>query len=236
MWPWVARAAAAATSGSMPSRRTSMSATAWTDGVRRFRWRQRERIVGRTSSTEGAHSSQTVRGAGSSTAFRTALADFSFSRSASSTRMICQRPFAGEVNDLRTVSRMSLARISAPMATTVLTSAWVPTSAVWHPSQKPQPGTPPRARSGLTHCRAAAKARAVWATPEPGGPVNSQACVMLVDCGSGPSAAAAVTKASASRAAAASGSHTFSCPTRSSHTVMGHAVLPSHRSPSGPPR
>ena len=75
-----------------------MSATASTDGVRRFRWRQRERIVGRTSSTEGAHSSQTVRGAGSSTAFRTALADFSFSRSASSTRMTCQRPFAGEVS------------------------------------------------------------------------------------------------------------------------------------------
>ncbi len=107
-----------------------MSATASTEGVLRFRWRQRERMVGRTSSREGAQSSQTVRGAGSSTAFRTALADFSFSRSASSTRMICQRPFAGEVNDLRTVSRMSSARIWVPTAATVVTSACVPTSAV----------------------------------------------------------------------------------------------------------
>ncbi len=82
--------------------------------------------------------------------------------------MICQRPFAGEVKDLRTVSRMSPTRISAPTAVTVLTSAWVPTRAVWQPSQKPQPGAPPSARSGLTHWRAAAKARAVCVTPEPG--------------------------------------------------------------------
>ena len=32
---------------------------------------------------------------------------------------------------------------------TTSTSAWVPTRAVWQPSQKPQPGAPPSARSGL---------------------------------------------------------------------------------------
>src|SRR5690606_24095685 len=168
------------------------------------------------------------RGAGSSTAFRTALADFSFSRSASSTRMICQRPLAGAVNDLRTVSRMSLTRISLPTAATVVTSAWVPTRAVWQPSQKPQPGDPPRARSGLTHCSAAAKARAAWLRPAPGGPVNSQACVIFDASGRGSSAAAAVTIASASRAAASSCALTRSCPTRSSHTVIDPAASRSH--------
>lgn len=87
-------------------------------------------MVGSTSSSEGAHSSHTVLGAGSSTAFNTAFADFSFNRSASSTRITCQRPVAGDVNDFRTVSRMSSARICAPTAATVLTSACVPTSAV----------------------------------------------------------------------------------------------------------
>ncbi|MDF9814067.1 hypothetical protein M2266_003298 [Streptomyces sp. SPB162] len=50
---------------------------------------------------------------------------------------------------------------------------------MWQPSQNPQPGTPPSARSGLVHCSAAAKARAAVERPEPGGPVNSQACVIL---------------------------------------------------------
>lgn len=84
--------------------------------------------------------------------------------------MICQRPFAGEVNDFLTVSRMSSARIWEPTAATELTSAWVPMRAVWQPSQNPQPGAPPRARSGLTHWSAAAKARAAWFRPAPGVP------------------------------------------------------------------
>jgi len=44
--------------------------------------------------------------------------------------MICQRPVAGDVNDLRTVSRMSSARICVPTAATVVTSACVPINAV----------------------------------------------------------------------------------------------------------
>ncbi len=91
-------------------------------------------------------------------------------------------------------------------------------------------GDAPRARSGLTHCSAAAKARAAWLRPAPGGPVNSHACVMRDASGGGASLAAAVTNASASRAAAASCSLTRSCPTRSSHTVMGQPALPSYPS------
>lgn len=71
-----------------------MSATASTDGVSSPTCRHRDRMVGSTSSSEGAHSSHTVLGAGSSTAFNTAFADFSFNRSASSTRITCQRPVA----------------------------------------------------------------------------------------------------------------------------------------------
>ncbi len=62
---------------------------------------------------------------------------------------------------------MSRTRISVPTAETVVTSAWVPISVVWQPVQKPQPGVPPRARSGLTHWRAAAKARAASTRPAP---------------------------------------------------------------------
>lgn len=89
---------------------------------------------------------------------------------------------------------------------TTSTSACVPTRAVWQPSQKPQPGMPPSARSGLTHWRAAAKARAAVDRPEPGGPVNSHACVIVdFDMASVEvRSVLAVTSASASRAAAAS--------------------------------
>lgn len=86
----------------------------------------------------------------------------------------------------------------------ICTSACVPIRLVWQPSQNPQPGIPPRARSGLVHCRAAAKARAVVERPEPGGPVKSHACVIFEASGCGAPVETAVTRASASRAAAAS--------------------------------
>lgn len=98
---------------------------------------------------------------------------------------------------------MSSTRIWVPTAATVDTSACVPSSAVWQPSQNPQPGAPPRARSGLTHWRAAANARAA-VSGHFGGPVNSQACVIFDAAGGGVFAVAAVTRASASRAAAPS--------------------------------
>ncbi len=49
-------------------------ATAWEDGVTRVTTRQRDRMVMIMSSSAGAHSSQTVRGGGSSMAFSRALA------------------------------------------------------------------------------------------------------------------------------------------------------------------
>ena len=53
-----------------------------------------------------------------------------------------------------------------------LPSAWVPARAVRQAWQVPSPPA--------GHCRAAAKARAATERPDPGGPVNSQACVIAV--------------------------------------------------------
>ena len=69
--------------------------------------RQRDRIVGSTSSTVGAHSIQTVRSVGSSIALSSALQACSVSRSASSTIMICQRRPTGASAERRTRSRTS---------------------------------------------------------------------------------------------------------------------------------
>lgn len=178
--------------------------------------------MGRTSSSEGAHSIQTVRGAGSSTAFSSTLPAPSVRRSASSMTMTCHRPTAGESWARRTRSRVSFTPMESRSVRMTWTSACVPIRLVWQPSQKPQPGAPPSARSGLVHWSAAAKARAAVDRPEPGGPVNSQACVIFEPWSSGLPSDTEVTSASASRAAAASCSCTRSCPTRSSHTVMGH--------------
>ena len=57
---------------------------------------------------------------------------------------------------------------------TKVTSAWVPASVVWQALQTPQPRA---ASSGRSHTSAAAKAKAALERPEPGGPVNNQACV-----------------------------------------------------------
>ncbi len=95
MSPCPASAATRAASGSTPSRRTSMSATASACGVRSTSSRQRERMVGSTSCTDGAQSSHTVRGEGSSTPFSRALAAASVRRWAASTRITDQRPPVG---------------------------------------------------------------------------------------------------------------------------------------------
>ena len=115
----------------------------------------------------------------------------------------CQRPPAGWCAARMTRARTSLTRMDSVLVLTMSTSAWVPASTVWHASQSPQP---PRG-----HCSAAANARAALDRPDPGGPVNSQACVM-------PSAGSPRRAASADRAAAASTSTARSWPTRSSHT------------------
>ncbi len=110
--------------------RVSISATASTGGVRSTSNRQRERIVGTTSSTVGAHSTHTVRGAGSSMLFSNASAACSVSRSASSTTITCQRPWVGLIAARRTSSRISPTRIDSSSVRISDTSGCAPLSAV----------------------------------------------------------------------------------------------------------
>ena len=111
MCPWLARAAKPAIVSEMPSLLVRKAATSRVPGVASVRVRQRERIVGSTSCTVGAHSSQIVLGVGSSIALRRALPVRGFSgvpsRSASSITTICQRPIAGNFAADITRSRMS---------------------------------------------------------------------------------------------------------------------------------
>src|SRR5215203_3545907 len=81
-WPWAAWAAQSAVAGSIPSRRTSTSATASGAGARSGTTRQRERMVTEMSSgwVDGAQSRNTVRAGGSSTALSSALEAASVSR------------------------------------------------------------------------------------------------------------------------------------------------------------
>lgn len=99
--------------GAMPSRRTSASTTASVPGVRRVTRRQRERIVTSRSSAVGVHSSHTVRGEGSSTAFSSALEAASVARSASSNSTIRNRPPVGREAERSTRSRvLSMPKLS----------------------------------------------------------------------------------------------------------------------------
>ncbi len=94
MWPCAALAAASARSSLTPSR-TSAAVTAAVAGIRSVTSRQRDLIVVGRSSADGAQSSQTVRGAGSSMALSSALAACSVARSASSNRITRQPPSTG---------------------------------------------------------------------------------------------------------------------------------------------
>ena len=174
MWLCAALAANDATAGSTPSRRTSSAATSATGGTRRPTCRQRERIVTSTSSAEGAQSSHTVRGGGSSIALSSRLPLVSLSRSASSTTMTRQRPSEGRCWASVTSGRTSSTRRKTCSVATSVTSAWPPDSAVRHSWHCPHP---PRG-----HCSAAAKARAALDRPDPGGPVSSHAWVIPPAC------------------------------------------------------
>ena len=134
--------------------------------------RQRERMVGRTSSTVGAHSIQTVRSVGSSIALSRALQAWSVSRSASSTIITCERRPTGASAERRTRSRTSSTPIESFSVRTMVTSACEPASTVWHAWHSPQPASGPWPSS---HSRAAANATAALDRPDPGGPVKSQA-------------------------------------------------------------
>ena len=144
--------------------------TSSAEGVASTTRRVRERIVGSTSSTVGAHSSHTVRSVGSSIALSSALAAWSVSRSASSTTITCHRRPTGASAEIRTSSRTSSTPIESCSVRVTRTSGCEPTATSWQEWHSPQP---PR-----SHCRAAANATAALDRPEPGGPVNSHACVM----------------------------------------------------------
>ena len=72
-----------------------------------MRWRQRERIVGSTSSVLGAQRIHTVPGVGSSIDFSSVLALSGLRRSASSSTNTCQGARDGEMLARRTSSRVS---------------------------------------------------------------------------------------------------------------------------------
>ena len=127
-----------------------------------------------SGSTDGAHSRNTVDGGGSSTTLSSALAAPSVSRSASSITTICQRPVLGRREAICTMVRISSTPMDKPSGTMRRTSPWVPAMVVVHARHWPHPGVP-----SAVHCRAAAKHSAATERPEPGGPVISQACVIV---------------------------------------------------------
>lgn len=88
--------------------------------------------------------------------------------------MTRQAPTDGRSPASWTRARVSSTLIDRPSVATIRTSAWVPSTAVRHSRQVPQPW--------LGHCSAAAKARAAVDRPEPGGPVSSQAWVIASGC------------------------------------------------------
>ena len=195
----------------MPSRAASTWATAADGGTRSVTTRQRDLIVVTRSSADGAHSSQTVRGAGSSIALSSALAACSVHRSASSNsttlpaaarsaRPPRAAPAPGSASRRRTAPRGGRAagRRGCPRA---------PGGRTAHSPQPPD-----------GHSSAAANARAATDRPDPGGPVNSQACVIA------PGRRALAQLARRPPPARRAQRQHRSCPDRSSKTAR-HGVL-----------
>ena len=139
MWPWLARAAYDARSGVTPSRATRWAAISSGAGVASTTRRVRDRIVGSTSSTVGAHRIHTVRAVGSSIALSSALQACSVSRSASSMIITCHRSPTGESAALRTSSRTSSTPIESFCVRVTEIASWEPIIAVWHEWHSPQP-------------------------------------------------------------------------------------------------
>ena len=113
---------------------------------------------------------------------------------------IWYRPTAGWRAASCTSARISFTPMERPSGTTSRMSVCVPVIAVWHDGHSPHPRTP----ATVGHCRAAANARAATDRPEPGGPVNSHACVI----------------ADGSSAAVASSATASAWPTTSSQTPV----------------
>ena len=99
--------------------------------------------------------------------FSRASAPRSVTRSASSTTITCQCPSVGLIAARRTSSRTSSTPMESSSVCTRVTSGWAPVSDDRQLVHWPHPPS--------SHCSAAAKARAAFERPEPGGPVNSHA-------------------------------------------------------------
>ena len=172
MWPWLARAANAATPRAHRARRPGSRPPRRAVGVVSATLRQRDRIVGRTSSSVGAHSSHTVLGVGSSIALSSALPVRLVPEPVGVLDTItCQRRSTG-AQRRRGARGRACRRCRAPTSRSActLTSGWVPASAVGTRGTR-------RSRRRGTAARRRTRARR-WTGPSPGGPVNSQAWVM----------------------------------------------------------
>ena len=140
MWPWLARAAWAASPGSTPTRSRRNAVTCSADGVVSVTRRDRDRMVGSTSSGCGAHRIHTVLWPGSSIALSSALLARSWSRSASSTTITCHRLRTGSSEASRTQRRASSTEMMTFSVRLTVTSGWEPASTLRHSSQCAAPG------------------------------------------------------------------------------------------------
>ena len=139
-------------------------------GVRKETKRHLERMVGSTSSMEGAHRSQTVCEPGSSMDFSNALAADSVMRSQSSITTTRKGEIDAPHEPRATNSRMSSTFIEIPSVAKISISGWLPSLAVVQSVQSPQPP--------LGHMSEVAKAIARFDLPEPGEPTKSQEWVI----------------------------------------------------------
>ena len=142
-------------------------ATASYGGIRSVTRRHRDRTVGSRSSDDGAQSSHTPRGGGSSSAFSNALSACSVNRSASSMTVTCQRPRVGASAARATSRRVSATLYDSPVGITISTSAWVPASAVWH-SWQLAAATIRALQRGRERPRRHRASRSGWAGEQPG--------------------------------------------------------------------
>src|SRR6266540_7215877 len=167
--PWLAAAAQAACSAEIPRSAARAAARAAGGRLANPSVRARDGTVPTSPSTLRATSTNTTPGWGSSSTLSSALAAASVMRSASSRMNTATRPsWCVREASSRTARTSSTSRLS-PSGMIRCTSGWTPRSTRRQTSQVPAPPA--------GQLRAAAKARATWTLPMPGGPANSHAWV-----------------------------------------------------------
>src|SRR6266511_3572528 len=167
--PWLALAAQAACSSLTPRPAASAAVTVPGGRVAKPSMRAREGMVASSASALRATRTKTTWGGGSSSTLSSAFAAASVSRSASSRMNTATRPSWREREASSRRARMSSTSRLSPSGSSRWTSGWTPRSTRRQTSQVPSPPA--------GQLRAAAKARATWTLPMPGGPANSHAWV-----------------------------------------------------------